>query len=205
MPGRTRRAGPEFVTDVPSPGEQTCTLAAAFRPARAHDLVVGPWGARFLGRRFPCSIGRGGVVRADEKTEGDMGTPEGSWSLLWLYWRADRLAFPTTPVPGVPLGPRQGWSEAPQDPQYNRPIRHPHPYPADRMARGDGLYDICAVTDHNRQPVVPGRGSAIFVHLWRKPRHPTAGCVAFRRPDLEWILARWSVRSRLIIRGAGGL
>jgi L,D-peptidoglycan transpeptidase YkuD (ErfK/YbiS/YcfS/YnhG family) len=69
------------------------------------------------------------------------------------------------------------------------------------MRRGDGLYDLCAVTDHNTDPVVPGAGSAIFVHVWRRPRFPTAGCVAFARADLCWILARWTPRSRLVIRG----
>ena len=167
------------------------------------DLVVGPWGARFMGRRVPCSHGGGGI-RAD-KREGDMASPEGAWRLLWLYWRADRATAPRTILPGEPLGPRQGWSEAPGDPDYNRPIRHPHPYPADRMTRGDPLYDICVVTDHNHDPVVPGDGSAIFVHIWRRPRWPTAGCIAFRRADLEWILARWTPRSRLVIRPRGGV
>src|SRR5690625_1060685 len=60
-------------------------------PAR-HDLVVGPWGARFFGRRFPCSIGRRGVVPEEAKVEGDLSTPIGTYRLLWLYWRADRLA-----------------------------------------------------------------------------------------------------------------
>ncbi|MEM6906385.1 MAG: L,D-transpeptidase family protein, partial [Pseudomonadota bacterium] len=99
----------------------------------------------------------------------------------------------------LPLGPRQGWAEDPRDPAYNRPILHPHPYPADRMTRGDGLYDICVVTDQNAA-CVPGAGSAIFVHLWRGPRRPTAGCVAFRRSDLTWILGRWTPRSRLVVR-----
>ena len=158
-----------------------------------------------MGRRFPCATGRGGLVPGTAKAEGDMGTPIGEYRLLWLYWRADRLARPATTLPARPLGPQQGWAETPQDPDYNRPIRHPHPFPADRMARGDRLYDICAVTDQNWEPCVPGGGSAIFVHLWRKPRHPTAGCVTFRRPHLEWILARWTPRSRLIVRPRAGL
>lgn len=173
-----------------------------FRPG---DLVVGPWGARFHGRRFPCSIGRGGIVSAEAKREGDGASPAGVWALTRLYWRADRGACPATALAAAPLGPRQGWAEAPEDPAYNLPIRHPHAFPADRMARGDRLYDICAVTDHNADPVVPGAGSAIFVHLWRRPRWPTAGCIAFRRPDLEWILARWRPASRLVIRAGGGL
>jgi len=179
---------------------------AVARPVPGNaDLVVGPWGGRFLGRRFPCSHGRGGIRPAAAKVEGDGASPAGVWRLLWLYWRADRGARPVTGLAVTPLGPQQGWAEDPADPDYNRPIRHPHTFPADRMARGDGLYDICAITDHNADPVLPGAGSAIFVHLWRGPRRPTAGCIAFRRPDLEWILARWRPESRLVIRARGGL
>jgi len=174
-------------------------------PVRRGDLVVGPWGARFMGRRVPCSVGRGGILPAAWKREGDLTSPEGAWRITGLYWRADRMVCPRTMLAAFPLGPRQGWAEDPRDPAYNRPIRHPHGFPADRMARGDRLYDICAITDHNSAPVVPGAGSAIFVHLWRKPRHPTAGCIAFRRADLEWILRRWGPRSRLVIRPRGGL
>ncbi len=46
---------------------------------RAGALVVGPWGARFLGRRFPCSVGRGGIVPAAVKREGDGASPAGVW------------------------------------------------------------------------------------------------------------------------------
>lgn len=174
-------------------------------PPRPDDLVVGPWGARFRGRRIACAIGRGGMVAASDKREGDGGTPVGCWRLLFGYWRPDRLDRPATGLPMCPLGPRQGWAEDPADPAYNRPILHPHGYPADAMRRGDPLYDICLVTDHNADPIVPGAGSAIFVHLWRGPRRPTAGCVAFRRPDLLAIIERWQPGARLVIRPRGGL
>jgi len=72
-------------------------------------------------------------------------------------------------------------------------------------SRGNRLYDSCAITSHNADPAVPGAGSAIFVHLWRCVRWPTAGCIAFRRSDLEWILARWRPTSRLVISAGGGL
>ena len=35
------------------------------------DLIVTRWGARFMGRTFPCSLGRGGIVPARAKREGD--------------------------------------------------------------------------------------------------------------------------------------
>ena len=100
----------------------------------------------------------------------------------------------------APLGPFLGWSEVPGDPAYNTALRHPHPFPAERMHRPDPLYDIVVATDHNTGPVVPGRGSAIFLHCWRGPRRPTAGCIALARPDLVRLLALWRPQMRLVIQ-----
>lgn len=168
--------------------------------ARPGDLVVGRWGARFLGRRLPCAIGRGGLKRV--KREGDGATPVGAFRLAGGFWRADRRARPIAPAVALrPAGPRDLWSDDPADPAYNRHVSaFAHPWSAERLRRADRLYDIVLSTDHNADPPAPGAGSAIFVHLWRGPRVPTAGCVAFRRRDLEWILARWRRESRLIVQ-----
>ncbi len=160
-------------------------------------LVVTRWGARFGGRRIPCAIGRGGIAAA--KREGDGATPAGRWRVLALRWRADRTARPRARLPLAPIGPRDGWSDDPRDPRYNQPVRHPHAFSAERMRRGDGLYDLVAILDHNAAGR-PGAGSAIFLHCWKAPRRPTAGCVAFRRRDLAAILARWTPASRVIVR-----
>jgi L,D-peptidoglycan transpeptidase YkuD (ErfK/YbiS/YcfS/YnhG family) len=66
------------------------------------------------------------------------------------------------------------------------------------MRRGDGLYDLVLMPDWNGPRAQPGAGSAIFVHVWRKPRHPTAGCVAFALADLIWIAARIAPEARLL-------
>jgi L,D-peptidoglycan transpeptidase YkuD (ErfK/YbiS/YcfS/YnhG family) len=42
---------------------------------------------------------------------------------------------------------------------------------------------------HNDDPVLPGAGSAIFLHLAREDFRPTEGCVALARADLEALLA----------------
>ena len=166
--------------------------------ARACDLVVTRWGARFMGRTLPCAIGRGGIAVA--KREGDGATPAGRWRLLALRWRADRLARPAAAgLPTRRIGPRDGWSDDPRDPRYNRPVRLPRRFSAERLRRGDRLYDLVVETDHNAS-AAPGDGSAIFLHLWKAPRRPTAGCVALRRRDLLFILARWSPRARLVVR-----
>jgi L,D-peptidoglycan transpeptidase YkuD (ErfK/YbiS/YcfS/YnhG family) len=107
-------------------------------------------------------------------------------------------------VGGVPvgdLGPVVGWSDDPRDPAYNRPVRRPHPWRHEALRRADRQYDLVAVLDWNRHPPVPGLGSAIFLHVWRRPRQPTAGCIAFARVDLAFVLARWTPRSRVAVRG----
>jgi L,D-peptidoglycan transpeptidase YkuD (ErfK/YbiS/YcfS/YnhG family) len=171
------------------------------------DLVVGHWGARFRGRAFPCSVGRGGI--GEKRREGDGITPVGRHRIEAVLRRADRVRNPYGKhTESICIAKRSGmirrgdgWSEDPADPAYNCPVRRPHPRSHEAMFRPDPLYDLVAVLDWNRHPVVPGRGSAIFLHLWRKPRHPTAGCVALRRADLAWILARWTPRSRVVVRG----
>lgn len=160
--------------------------------------MIGRWGARFLGRHMPCAVGRGGIRPAADKREGDGATPAGVWRILEVFARSDRRPLPCTAA-APPL--RLVWCDDPGDPAYNLGILAPIPagHP-ERMRRGDGLYDLVAVLDHNRPDPVPGQGSAVFLHCWRGPRHPTAGCVAFRPSDLAWVLARWRRGSRVVIR-----
>lgn len=165
---------------------------------RRQDLVIGFWGARFLGRRFPCAVGRGGI--GEKRAEGDGVTPLGSHAIEQVRFRPDRAAY-RGGLPARGIGCRDGWSDDPDDPDYNRLVLRPHPFSHEAMRRPDGMYDLVAVLDWNRAPVVPGRGSAIFLHVWRGPRRPTAGCIAFRRRDLEWILERWDRTARVVVQG----
>lgn len=169
------------------------------RPPGAHDLIVTKWGARFKGRLFACAIGKGGITAS--KREGDGATPAGEWRLVGGGWRADRITEPRTALPLAPLGHWDVWSDDTEHVEYNRMSRSLRPlFGHERMRRGDGLYDIVLFSDWNTTPVQSGKGSAIFVHCWKRARKPTAGCVAFKRSDLLWIIARWRPTSRIIVR-----
>ena len=161
------------------------------------DLVVTRWGARFLGRQFPCAIGRGGITRT--KREGDGATPAGVHRIVGMLYRADRIATAALPGWAVPIGPADLWSDDSRDPDYNLMVRAPHPFSHERLRRADPQYDLILITDWNWPHAVPGRGSAIFLHRWRRPRQPTAGCVAFAPRDLLWIARRLTLRTRLIV------
>ncbi|WP_417262293.1 L,D-transpeptidase family protein [Celeribacter sp.] len=161
---------------------------------KATDIVVTRWGARFLGRRFPCSIGKGGIT--DDKREGDGASPRGAHHLPALYYRADRIPALT----GTKIRPGDLWCDAGDHPAYNHLVRAPFKASHENMRRADRLYDLVIITDWNWPNATPGKGSAIFVHRWRKPRHPTEGCVAFRADHLRWIAERITPSTRLVIR-----
>jgi L,D-peptidoglycan transpeptidase YkuD (ErfK/YbiS/YcfS/YnhG family) len=164
---------------------------------RVADIVVTPMGARFMGRMFPCTVGRGGVTQ--DKREGDGATPAGVHSFVGLLYRPDRIARSALPDWALPIRPRDGWSDDPQDEDYNLIVRHPHPFSAERLWRADPMYDLILLTNWNWPYAVRGAGSAIFMHIWRGPGHPTAGCVALARADLLWIANRIRHETRLII------
>lgn len=163
------------------------------------DIVVTRRGARFLGRTFPVSVGRGGIVPGRRKREGDGATPAGVHRIAGCLYRADRLAAPCDWA--LPIGPFDLWSDDPRDPDYNLPVAPPHRFSHERMHRADPRYDIVLPTDWNWPEGVPHHGSAIFVHAWRGPGHPTAGCVAFAPAALRWIVPRIRLHSRLIVVG----
>lgn len=157
-------------------------------------MVLTPAGLRFRGRLFPCAIGKTGISAT--KREGDGATPEGRHRITGLWYRPDRLP---PPAPWArPIGPGDLWCDDPGHPAYNRHARAPLSASHERLRRADPLYDLILTTDWN-QAGMPGRGSAIFLHQWRRPRFGTEGCIAFARPHLLWIAARAVPGTELIV------
>jgi L,D-peptidoglycan transpeptidase YkuD (ErfK/YbiS/YcfS/YnhG family) len=150
-------------------------------------------------RTMPCSIGRGGLVAAGDKKEGDGATPIGGWPIRGVLLRPDRVTLTEgLRVPWRWIRPNDGWSDDVRDPAYNRPVRHPYAFSAERLWREDGLYDIVVVLGHNDTPPISGRGSAIFLHCWRDGA-ATEGCVAVARKELLGLLPGLTCQDALII------
>lgn len=150
-------------------------------------LVLAEGRVRVQGEVFPCALGPAGI-RAD-KREGDGATPAGLLPIRRLLYRADRLPPPEGRLPRGPLAPEDGWCEDPAHADYNLPVTLPHPARHERLWREDGLYDLIGVLGWNDAPVVPGRGSAIFLHVARPDLAPTEGCIALPLPALRRLLA----------------
>ena len=146
--------------------------------------------------RLRAALGYGGI-RAD-KQEGDGATPLGPLPLRQVLYRADRLARPRASVPVLPLAPHDGWCDDPADRAYNTAIRLPHPARHEALWREDGVYDLIGVLGWNDRPTVPGRGSAIFLHLARPDWAPTEGCIALDGPGLTALLAAGLTEIRVL-------
>jgi len=153
------------------------------------------------GLAMRCAIGKGGTKPAAEKREGDGASPIGQWPLRRVLYRADRISAPNTHLPTAPIAPGDGWCDAPDDPNYNRPVPLPYPASAETLWREDHVYDIIVILGHNDDPVVPGAGSAIFWHLARPDFRPTEGCVAVPLDVMLVALAAAKPGDALEIRG----
>jgi L,D-peptidoglycan transpeptidase YkuD (ErfK/YbiS/YcfS/YnhG family) len=142
-------------------------------------------GAGGWARIWDCAeavVGRAGFAVPGAKREGDGQSPSGIFgiSLAFGYATTADTVLPYRVCTAADL-----WVDDPASPDYNRWVTAPHPArSAERMRRADGLYEFGLVLDYNRDPVVPGAGSAIFVHVRDERGGGTAGCLALPRAEL---------------------
>lgn len=152
-------------------------------------------------RVYRCTIGRGGLIAGESKREGDGCTPRGRYHFRPGYFRPDRIAPP--PISGIPLTPlswNDGWCDAPEDAAYNQFVKLPYPASHEALWRKDHAYDLILPIGYNDAPVIPGCGSAIFMHVMHDSGQPTAGCIALSRSDLLSLLPLIDAKTVIEIR-----
>lgn len=154
---------------------------------------------RANGAEYQVIVGRGGFKPAASKDEGDWATPLGTWRILYGLYRADRVAKPQGGLAWAAITPDMGWCDAPDDVLYNQPVPVGYPASHERLWREDAAYDYVLVLDHNQGPVAAGKGSAVFVHVWRDGVDHTAGCVALKAADMAQLADSLAAGTRLEI------
>ena len=150
------------------------------------------------GLAIPVMLGRSGILA--NKREGDGSTPRGRFLAVRLWWRADRAPRPRTLLPVRAIDPQVAWCDEPNDCRYNRPFRSAASHRGDRLWRKDHLYDFVVEIDHNTRPRIAGRGSAVFIHVVRPERTPTAGCIALPARELLRLLDRVGRATEILVQ-----
>jgi L,D-peptidoglycan transpeptidase YkuD (ErfK/YbiS/YcfS/YnhG family) len=161
------------------------TTSATFRVWRRSgecwQQVFGPYTAR---------VGRNGL-RVNRR-EGDGTTPIGTFPITpRMYGNA--------PNPGIAfrytrLRCGDWWVEDPASPAYNTfqrvgcGVKPPFKVTTPDMSKSVHAYAYLAVIGFNMSPIVPGRGSGIFLHV--QVHRSTNGCVSIPRARLLRVL-RW--------------
>ena len=140
-------------------------------------------------KSYRVAIGSGGAVDAALKREGDKKTPLGTFPVREVWYRADRRARPITDLPVHVIAETDGWCDDANLPEYNTHVTLPFSGSHEKLWREDEIYNLVLVIGHNDAPVVPGLGSAVFVHIARPSYTGTEGCIALAEKDLEEILA----------------
>ncbi len=179
----------------------SAVLLAAVGPASAtadanldyHDGVL-----RWPGGAARAAVGRASV--SANKREGDGATPTGTFRLVSAFFRADRISPPRSGLPLRALLPSDAWVDDPVDPNYNRLVSLPYPGHTEPLWLDDAVYDLLVVIGYNMAPVVPGAGSAIFLHIARPDFSPTAGCIAVERGVLVGLVPLLGPASAIAIR-----
>lgn len=141
----------------------------------------------FNGKIYRIAIGKNGFSK--DKHEGDNCTPIGTYALRECWWRKDKLK--QTPVTGLSLKiiePDDGWCDAPEHADYNKHVTLPFSASHEKLWREDDLYDVVVPLGYNDDPIIKGKGSAIFMHIAKPGYAGTEGCIALALPDLLEIL-----------------
>ena len=81
-----------------------------------------------------------------------------------------------------------GWCDDPDSKKYNKLIKFPFNYSAERLYRSDNIYDIILVLNFNSNPAIKNKGSAIFIHIAKEKFKNTKGCVAVSKINLKKIV-----------------
>ena len=135
-----------------------------------------------------ASIGRNGFAQENEKIEGDGKTPNGLYAMGQLY---SYEANVDTKIPFQQVDSLDKWIDDSSSIDYNKYVRgETNAKSFEHLKLKSIDYKYCMVIEYNTQPVVKGKGSAIFFHVADENYTPTSGCVAIAEKDMLQFL-KW--------------
>jgi L,D-peptidoglycan transpeptidase YkuD (ErfK/YbiS/YcfS/YnhG family) len=135
---------------------------------------------------FRCSVGKNGTTK--NKIESDKKTPLGTFNIGNLYFRSDKNKKPNTKLKCVSIKKNMGWcDDVNYKKDYNKLITIKKKIKHEKLYRKDSKYDFLIPISYNRKKTIPGKGSAIFLHLTNNYKG-TLGCVTLKKNDFLILL-----------------
>ena len=147
--------------------------------------------------KFKCALGKHGINK--KKKEGDKITPKGTYKIVNIYYRKDRIKKISSKLKLIKIKKNMGWCDDPNNKNYNQLIKIPSKYSHERLFKKDNIYDIIVILNYNMKPIIKNKGSAIFIHVAKKNYQPTQGCIALKKNDLLKLLSKISKNIKIKI------
>ena len=147
--------------------------------------------------KVKCAVGKRGI--SVKRKEGDKITPRGTFSIKYVLFRKDRVQNLKTFLKKIVIKKNMGWCNDPKSRFYNKLIKFPFLFNAERLYLKSNIYDIIVVIDFNMNPIIKKRGSAIFLHIAKQQYKKTDGCIAITKKDMKLLLTKLNNKSKLII------
>ena len=144
-----------------------------------------------------CAIGKRGI--GFKRKEGDLITPKGKYKIKYILYRKDRIKRIQSQIKTIAIKKNMGWCDDPQSTKYNKLINLPSSNSYEKLYKRENIYDIILILDYNMNPIVKGKGSAIFIHIAKKNFKKTEGCVALKKIDLLKILKQLKKNTKVKI------
>lgn len=143
------------------------------------------WKVKF--KPIVASIGRNGFALPGKKLEGDGKSPTGIYKLGQLYSYETTV---NTELPFIQTTEDDKWIDDTNHVDYNKYVKGNTTAASFEHLHLSGIYyKYCMVIEYNTNPVVKGKGSAIFFHVADSNYNSTAGCVAIKETDMNTILS----------------
>ena len=152
---------------------------------------------KYKNLKFRCSLGKAGIGK--KKIEGDNITPKGTFKIVNIYFRKDHIKNIISKLKLIKIKRSMGWCDDPTSKKYNQLIKLPTKYHHEKLYRSDKLYDIVIILNYNMNPIVKGKGSAIFLHLSKNLKNKTSGCVGLRKKDMLELIKIIKKSTKVII------
>lgn len=168
-----------LVVIAEQPGNAQISLFALEKTDNKWEIKIGP---------LDGGIGENGFAAFGEKMEGDSKSPSGVFSLGHLFSYADTI---DTKMPYTISTAEDKWVDDPESEDYNKHVRGETSAKSfENLKLKSDYYKYCMVIEYNTDPVVKGKGSAIFFHLRENDTETTSGCVAISEEDMRQVL-KW--------------
>ena len=135
-----------------------------------------------------AGIGKNGFALPNQKVEGDGKSPTGIFKLGKLFSYEKQF---NTLLENQQTTKEDKWIDDVNSPDYNKHvIGATEAKSYENLLLNTDVYKYCTVIEYNTNPVVKGKGSAIFFHLALKPASFTSGCVAIQEEFMK-VMVNW--------------